>query len=230
MYKCSLSTLTKTVLIGLSINFAATISLVLPSPNFAQTNLNLEQEKPSQRQIAVRVPAGTKLSVNYNGPKKILVSPNEPAPIPLKLELVKTISDFNAYYLIPAGSQIIGELVTMQDQKTAQFVAKELVLSNGRRIEISATSRIIQRTSEISKNQKVERIIKNSALGTAAAAAFAAMSGNPLIASQEVLLNSGFGSSPELIGTFRNQEKATIITIFPNNDFTLTLNSDLVLR
>ncbi|MGA9377763.1 MAG: S-layer homology domain-containing protein, partial [Phormidium sp.] len=151
-------------------------------------------------------------------------------PIPLTLNLAKNVSSFNASSLIPAGSQIVGELVTMQDQQTAQFVAKELVLSDGQRIEISASSRIVERTSEISKNQKVDRIIKNSALGTAAAAAFAAMSGNPIVASQQVLLNSGFGSSAELIGAFRNQEKVTIITIFPNSDFTLTLNSDLVLK
>lgn len=219
------------LLIALSINVAATISLVLPFPNLAQDNLNLEQqEETPPRQIALRIPAGTTLPVRYNVAKKILVSPNEPGPIPLTLTLARNVSSFNANSLIPAGSQIVGELVTIQDQQTAQFVAKELVLADGQRIEISATSPLIERTSEISKNQKVDRIIKNSALGTAAAAAFAAMSGNPLVASQQVILNSGFGSSAELIGAFRNQEKATIITIFPNSDFTLTLNSDLVLK
>ncbi|WP_413275377.1 hypothetical protein [Floridanema evergladense] len=230
MYKGNFTSTKKVLLIALSIKFATTIPLVLPSPNFAQNNPNLQQEERPRRQIAIRIPAGTKLPVSYNVAKKILVAPNEPGPITLTLTLVRNAPSFNASYLIPASSQIIGELVTMQDQKTAQFVAKELVLSDGQRIEISASSRIIDRTSEISKNQKVDRIVKNSALGTAAAAAFVAMSGNPLVASQQVLLNSGFGSSDALIGTFRNQEKATIITIFPNSDFTLTLNSDLVLK
>jgi len=227
MYKCSFVTSKKALLIALSINFTV---IILPSPNFALNNLNLKQEEKPRSQIAVRIPAGTKLLVSYNVAKKILVSPNEPGPIPLTLNLARNVSSFNANSLIPAGSQIVGELVTMQDQQTAQFVAKELVLSDGQRIEISASSIIIDRTSEISKNQRVDRIIKNSALGTAAAAAFVAMSGNPLVASQEVVLNSGFGSSDALIGAFRNQEKATIITIFPNTDFTLTLNSDLVLK
>lgn len=230
MYNCSFPTSKKALLIALSINIVATISLVLPSPNFAQNNTNLEQEETPQRQIAVRIPAGTTLPVRYDVAKKILVSPNEPGPIPLTLTLARNVSSFNASSLIPAGSQIVGELVTIQDQQTAQFVAKQLVLSDGKRIELSASSRIIDRTSEISKNQRVDRIVKNSALGTAAAAAFAAMSGNPIVASQEVVLNSGFGSSAELVGAFRNQEKATIITIFPNSDFTLTLNSDLVLK
>lgn len=219
------------LLLVFSINFFATISLILPSPNFAQNNLNLEQEEPPKReQIAIRIPAGTILPVKYDVANKILVSPNEPGPIPLTLTLAKNLSSFNANSLIPPGSQIIGELVTIQDEQTAQFVAKQIVLADGQRIEISASSRIIDRTSEISKNQRVDRIIKNSAMGTAAAAAFAAMSGNPLVTSQQVQLNSGFGSSAELIGAFRNQEKATIITIFPNRDFTLTLNSDLVLK
>ena len=230
MYRCSSSSAKKALLIAFLINLAATISLVLPSPNSAQTNVNLKPEASPRRQIAVRIPAGTTLPVNYNVAQKILVSPNEPGPIPLTLSLTRNASSFKASSLIPAGSQIVGELVTIQDQQTAQFVAKEIVLFDGQRIEISASSQVIERTSEISKNQRVDRMIKNSALGTAAAAAFAAMSGNPLVASQQVVLNSGFGSSAELIGAFRNQEKATIITIFPNRDFTLTLNSDLVLK
>ena len=230
MYKHHFPKAKKSLLIALTINLTAYISLVCPSVNFAQTNTNLEQEETPRTQIAVRIPAGTTLSVRYAVAKKILVSPNEPAPIPLTLSLARNVSSFNANSLIPAGSQIVGELITMQDQQTAQFVAKELVLSDGQRIEISASSRIIDRISEISKNQRVDRIVQNSALGTAAAAAFTAISGNPLVTSQQVLLNSGFGSSAELIGTFRNQEKATIITIFPNSDFTLTLNSDLVLK
>lgn len=230
MFNYSVITSKKALFIALTVSFGAAISLVLPSPNLAQTNTNLEQEETPQQQIAVRIPAGTQLPVRYDVARKILVSPNEPGPIPLTLSLARNVSSFNANSLIPAGSQIIGELVTIQDQQTAQFVAKQLVLSDGQRIEISASSRLIDRTSEISRNQRVDRMIKNSALGTAAAAAFAAMSGNPIVASQQVLLNSGFGSSTELIGAFRNQEKATIITIFPNSDFTLTLNSDLVLK
>lgn len=231
MYKNSYFSARKAFSIAFSLKFLVTIALILPSPNFAQNNLNLEQEEsPKRQQIAIRIPAGTTLSVKYDVAQKILVSPSEPAPIPLTLSLAKNLSFFNANSLIPVGSQIVGELVTMQDQETAQFVAKQIVLADGQRIEISASSRIIDRTSEISKNQRVDRIIKNSAMGTAAAAAFAAMSGNPLVTSQQVLLNSGFGSSAELIGAFRNQEKATIITIYPNTDFTLTLNSDLVLK
>lgn len=231
MYKCNFALTKKTLLMALTINFIAIISLFPQSPNFAQNNLNLEQEEPPQRrQIAIRIPAGTTLAVRYNVAQKILVSPNEPGPIPLTLNLAKNLSSFNANSLIPVGSQIVGELVTMQDQQTAQFVAKQIVLADGQRIEISASSKLITRNFAISKNQRVDRIIKNSALGTAAAAAFAAMSGNPIVASQQVLLNSGFGSSVELIGAFRNQDKVTIITIFPNSDFTLTLNSDVVLK
>jgi hypothetical protein len=230
MYKLSLFASRKSLLIALSINFTTAIFLALPSPNIAQNNLNLAQETTPQRQIAIRIPAGTTLPVRYEVARKILVAPNEPGPIPLTLILARNVSSFNASSLIPAGSRIVGELLTIQDQQTAQFVAKELILSDGQRIEISASSKIIDRTSEISKNQRVDRIIRNSALGIAAAAAFAAMSGNPIVASQEVLLNSGFGSSAELIGAFRNLEKATIITIFPNTDFTLTLNSDVVLK
>lgn len=231
MYQGNSSLSKNVLLITLAINLAVTVSLILPSANFAQNNLNLEPEEPPQRrQIAIRIPAGTNLSVSYDLARKILVSPNEPGPIPLTLNLTKNLSSFNANSLIPVGSKIIGELVTMQDQQTAQFVAKQIVLADGQRIEISASSKIIDRTFVISKNQKVDRIIKNSALGTAAAAAFAAMSGNPIVASQQVILNSGFGSSAQLIGAFRNQDKVTIIAISPNTDFTLTLNSDVVLR
>jgi len=188
----------------------------------------LEDAAPPQ--ISVRIPAGTVLPVKYDVASKIILSPNEPGPIPLTLNLARNVASFNPSLLIPAGSQIVGELITVQDQKTAQFVAKEIVFSDGKRLPISASSKLVERTEEISQAQKLDQFIKNSAIGTAAAAALAAISGNPVITSRQVVLNSGFGSSAELIATFRNQEKVTLITIFPNRDLTLTLNSDLVLR
>jgi len=132
--------------------------------------------------------------------------------------------------LIPSGTQIVGELVTMQEIGSAQFVAKQLVLSDGKRIPISASSRLITKTQEISDSPILGRTIGNAALGTGAAAALAAVSGNPAIASGQVVLSSGFGSSSELLGRFRNQETVRLLSIEPDKDLTLTLNSDLILR
>lgn len=194
----------------------------VPSSNIVAADRTLAQ------QMGVRIPAGTTLSVKYDVAQKILVAPNEPAPITLTLNLARNVIS-NSSSIIPAGSQIVGELVTMQDQETAQFVAKEIILTDGTRIPISASSKIIDRTEQISKKARLDRIVKNSALSTAAAAAVTAMSGNAAFTANGVILNSGFGSSSELVGAFRNQEKVNLISINPNRDLTLTLNSDLVL-
>src|SRR5512146_3294390 len=101
MYRGNSSLSKNVLLITLAINLAVTVSLILPSTNFAQNNLNLEPEEPPQRrQIAIRITAGTNLSVSYDLARKILVSPNEPGPIPLTLNLTKNLSSFNANSLI----------------------------------------------------------------------------------------------------------------------------------
>ncbi|MFB2917768.1 MULTISPECIES: hypothetical protein [Aerosakkonema] len=222
MYKFNRWYSATAVSIALLLNATGTAPIAIPASAIAQTTLPVE--------ITGRIPAGTAIPVKYQAAQKIIVAPEEPGPIPLTLVVAQNIVSDRATFSIPAGTQVVGELVTMQEIESAQFVAKQLILKDGKTISINASSRIISKTQEFTDHPRVSRTIANTALGTAAAAAIAAVTGNPAIASQQILLSSGFGSTPELIGRFRNQQRVRLLSIEPETDLTLTLNSDLILR
>lgn len=180
---------------------------------------------PVEERIVVK--SGTAIPVNYSKAEKILLAPNEPNPVPLTLAVAQNISVQNTV-VIPAGSQIVGELQLVQGG--AQFVAKELVLPNGTRSQISATSAVVTKTEEITKGINVGSVLKNAALGAAAAAAISAVTGDKAIATEEVLLGAGLSTVLTLIGVFQGRNKVDLISVDPNTDLNLTLRSDLAFR
>lgn len=210
------------LLIGISIIPLINAPVLKPTPVFAQRYLTPER--------TARIPAGSIIPTKYEPARKIIVAPDEPGPIPLTLTVARNILTPQPNLSIPAGTQIVGELVTMQEIESAQFVAKQLIFNDGKSINIRASSPIIRKTQIITNSPRLNRTIANSALGMAAAAAITAVTGDAAIASGQVSLNSGFGSTPELIGRFRDRDPVRLILIEPERDFILTLNSDLILR
>jgi hypothetical protein len=121
-------------------------------------------------------------------------------------------------------------LVTIEDQKSAQFVAKQLILTNGQLVQIRATSQIISKIETIARRPAISRnrrFIGSTALGVAAAAAVAVLTGGASLGG--ILLGAGAGAGVNLSGLFRNRDRVELISIIPNTDLTLTLNADLVL-
>jgi hypothetical protein len=175
----------------------------------------------------VIVKTGTTIPVNYSKAEKILIAPNEPKPVPVTLTVAQNITVQNTV-VIPSGSQIVGELQSVQGG--AQFVAKELVLPNGTRSAISANSALVTRTEEITKGINIAKVLRNTALGAAAAAAISAVTGDKAIATEEVLLGAGLSTVLTLIGVFQGRDKVNLISVDPNKDLNLTLRSDLVFR
>ena len=210
------------LLIAISIIPFVSSPVLIPTPVFAQRYLLTE--------ITARIPAGSIIPIKYEPAPKIIVAPEEPGPIPLTLTVAKDILTPQPNLSIPAGTKIVGELVTMQEIESAQFVGKQLIFTDGKTINIRASSRIISKTQIITNSPRLSRTIANSALGMAAAAAITAVTGDEAIASGQVSLNSGFGSTPELIARFRDRETVRLILIEPEKDLNLTLNSDLILR
>jgi S-layer homology domain len=180
-------------------------------------------------EVGVRIPSGTRFPVKYEAAQKILVAPNEPAPVPITLILSRDIVSTNGNLLIPSGTQVVGELVTIEEEKAAQFVARQLLLNNGQQLNIRATSSVISKIEIISKKGRVttDRAIRNTALGAAAAAALTALTGGG--AALGLVLGAGAGMTSSLIGPFRNRDRIELISIVPNTDLTLTLNADLLL-
>lgn len=170
----------------------------------------------------VRIPAGTTIPVRYTDAKKILVAPTETSP--LTVTVAQNITTSQGTVLIPTGTQVIGELRPAQGG--SQFVARELLYPNGQRLPINASSEVITKTEEVKKGVNAGNVIKDAALGAAAAAGISAVTGDRAIATEEVLGGAGVGA---LIGVFLGRDSVTLVTIDPNTDLNLRLNSDLAL-
>jgi hypothetical protein len=180
------------------------------------------QRPPVTTPTQVRIPAGTTLPVKYDQAERILVTPDETAP--LTLTVAQNITTSQGTILIPAGSQVVGQLRPAQGG--SQFVAQELVLASGQRIQLNASSEVITTTEEIRKGASTGTILKDTVLGAAAAAAVAAVTGDRAIATEEVLGGAGIGA---LLGLFLGRDRVTLVRIDPDQDLNLTLGSDLVL-
>ncbi|MBD1892033.1 S-layer homology domain-containing protein [Coleofasciculus sp. FACHB-SPT9] len=182
--------------------------------------VSLNDTPPEDTTVAI--PAGTTIPVRYEK-EKILVTKDERAPLTLTVAANITTSDGTV--LIPSGSQVVGELQPAQGG--SQFVAKELVFTNGQRVAIDATSQTITKTESVTKGSSVGGILKNAALGAAAAAAVSAVTGDKAIATEEVLGGLGIGG---LIGLFLGRDRVDLIAIDPDTDLNLRLNDELVLE
>ncbi|MTJ50509.1 S-layer homology domain-containing protein [Dolichospermum sp. UHCC 0259] len=166
------------------------------------------------------IPQGTIIPVKYEKAEKILVTKDEIAPLTLMTS--QSIITQNGTVIIPAGSQVIGQLQPAQGG--SQFVAQKLVLTSGQEYQISATSNVITKTETIKQGISTTAIIKDTVLGAAAAAAIAAVTGDKAIATEEVLGGAGIGG---LIGLFFGKKSVDLIVIEPNTDLKLTINQDL---
>lgn len=171
---------------------------------------------------AVTIPAGTAIPVRYEK-QKILVTPDEKAP--LTLTVAANIQTNQGTVVIPAGSEVVGELQPATGG--SQFVARELRLPNGQRLPISASSQAITKTEQITKGTSVRTVIKDTVLGAAAAAAVSAVTGDRAIATEEVLGGAGIGT---LIGLFLGRDKVNLIVVEPNTALSLKLNQDLTVQ
>ncbi|MDJ0616253.1 MAG: S-layer homology domain-containing protein [Calothrix sp. MO_192.B10] len=181
----------------------------------------LTDTTPSQP-LSVIIPEGTAIPVKYDKAKKILVTKNETAP--LTLTVSQNVITDQGDVLIPAGSQVVGELKPVKDQGGSQFVAEKLVLTTGQEYKINATSEVITNTETIRKGTSTRAIIKNAAFGAGAAAAVSAVTGDRAIATEEVLGGAGIGA---LVGLFFGKKKVDLIAIDPNTDLQMTIGQNL---
>lgn len=200
-------------LMALAIATGATAPIVTTAPASAQIF-----SQPTQTTIRT----GTSIPVRYEQAEKVVVTPKE--TMPLTLTVAANIVNRSGTVLIPTGSQIVGELQPANGG--SQFVAKELVIDQGRRLPINATSRVIS-TTQISQGTSTGSILKGAAVGAAAAAALAGLTGNRTIGVGEVLIGTGAGAAG---GVLLGRKKVDVVVINPDTDLDLTLRSSLALR
>jgi hypothetical protein len=172
---------------------------------------------------SVTIPSGTVIPIRYER-QKILVTKDETVPLTVTVAANVTTSDGRT--IIPAGSEIAGEL--RPTQAGTRFVAQTLKIG-GQQTAISAASNVITKTETVRKGVNVGNLVKNAALGTAAAAAISAVTGDRALATEELLLGAGAGALVNLISTFLGRNSIDLISIEPNTDLNLRLVSPLTI-
>lgn len=180
-------------------------------------------QAPTQPQ-AINIPAGTAIPLRYDRADRVLLAKNEPQPTPITLTVAQNIVTSDGTVLIPAGSQVAGQLVVSQG--AAQFTASQLVLANGQQVAIAATSDPITTTETVRRGANTGSILRNAALGSAAAAGISAVTGDRNIRAGEVLIGTGVGA---LAGLIFGGDRVDLISIRPNTDLNVRLTNALTL-
>ncbi len=212
--------MTSTSLAPFALSNAANAAPLFPSQPYPQSPQypSTQQAQTSQ----VRIPRGTVLPVTYDK-DRIIVAPNETSAVTLKI--ARNVRTSSGLLLIPAGSQVEGEL--RPSQGGTQFFAKTLILTNGDRLAIDAYSNVVTRTETIKKGADVGAILTGAGIGAGAAAIIGVITGNHRISKTNVLIGGGLGA----LGQFLlRRGSADVLVVNPQTDLSLTLNNSLALN
>ncbi|ARV59302.1 conjugal transfer protein TrbI [Nostocales cyanobacterium HT-58-2] len=205
-------------LIAMAMTTGTIAPMFLLTPASAQTIFRGQQTQTG----TVSIPAGVTLPVTYEK-DKIVVTPDETAPI--KLKIARNIVDSSRRVLIPEGSEIVGQLqpITRNGEKGTYFVAQEIVFPKGERQSINATSQVITRKETISKGAKTGTILQDAAIGAGAASVISLITGNRRIEALEPILGAGAGAAASVL---LRRNKAEVIVVEPQRgELDLTLRS-----
>ncbi|MBD2293718.1 conjugal transfer protein TrbI [Anabaena sphaerica FACHB-251] len=210
-------------LMAIAITTGAVTPLFTFAPAQAQFNINQSR--------TITIPVNVTLPVTYEK-EKVIVNPGE--RLPLTLRIANDVIDSNRNVLIPARTEVVGELEPVnlnsgydnENKKGVRFVARELVFSSGKRQQINANSRTISETQRISQGSDTGRVLTDAAIGAGAATVISLLTGNKKI---EVLEPVGGAAAGALASVLLRKKQVDVFVLRPEDDLDITLVSNLVL-
>ena len=205
-----------TAIIAVGMTATTTMPILVAPAVLAQTRIT-----QTQRVYDYRLASGTTIPVTYEKAEKIVLAPQETSQI--TLTVANNILSRDGRVVIPSGSEIEGQLEP--SGKGTRFVARNLILPNGRSQTINANSRVVTRTEEVRRGANVGTILTGAAVGSAAATLISGITGDRRIGALEVLTGTGAGA---VGGLLLGRRSATVLVVNPESDLDLTLRSDLV--
>jgi hypothetical protein len=224
-----------------AIYLTMTLSMAIISPliNLAPASAQLFPEQQRDRDIqentdirenreyrnnrvssSVIIPAGTEIPLEFEK-EKILVTKEE--TVPVTLTVAANIRDRDRNTLIPYGTRVEGQIEPAGEG--SRFVAQELIFEDDTRVAVDATSDIVTRTETAKRGADTGGLLKGAAIGGAAAAVLGEIFGDINI--EEVIGGAALGA---LGGWILGRESVELISIDPNQDLDIILESDLALR
>lgn len=164
------------------------------------------------------LPAGTLIPATYKEAKRIIIKPDE--TLPLKLTVTENVLSPAGAVLIPAGSELQGEL--QPTQGGTQFVSRKLILPRGETVNLLATSAVITRQETIKKGAGAKTILTGALVGGATATIISA-----IVTDVGVLKSLGGAGAGALGGFLLGRRSVDVLVVDPRTDLNLTLNSDV---
>ena len=211
-------------LTAISLTMTLTMAIAAPLVNLAPASAQLfpQQQRTRNNRVyrTIIIPAGSEIPLEYEK-EKILVTKEE--TIPVTLTVAANIRDRDRNTLIPYGTEVEGQIEP--DGDGSRFVAQELVFEDGTRKSIDGVSDTVTRTETVKRGTDTGDILKGAAIGGAAAAVLGEIFGDINI--EEVLGGAALGA---LGGWILGRDRVELISIDPNQDLDITLESDLALR
>jgi hypothetical protein len=161
------------------------------------------------------VPAGSILSVSHIGNEQLLIAPNETRP--QSLQVLNPIRNQQGDILIPYGSRIDGRFEPAPGG--TRFVA-ESVLINEQLFPLAAQSEVIPDIKD-PRHTSGGQVFQDATIGAAAGAILGLVTGDNVIATEELLAAGVAGAA---IG---NVTAPRVVVLNPQQGFTLRLTADL---
>lgn len=206
--------------IGLSLSTMIMAPLASLSPAHAQLFPSNGRSRNSTINNDIVIPAGATIPLEYDQ-DKILLTKDE--TIDITLTVAANIRDRDRNLLIPYGTEVSGQIEPAGNGSV--FVAEELIFEDGTRESINARSEVVSRTETVNRGEDAGDILKGAAIGSAAAAVLSEIFGD--ISVGEVLIGTGLGA---IAGLLLGGNEVELVSIDPNQDLDITLDSDLALR
>jgi hypothetical protein len=177
----------------------------------------------SNRQAVL--PAGSSIPVFYADAAEVVFLPEETLPITLTVQ--QNMVNSSGQVVIPQGSQVIGEF--RPSGETSQFIAQEIVLTNGQRFPFNATSPLITETETIREGVNPAIIAGSAVFGAGAAAAIEGLTGERTINASEVLAGGAAGALAGTIADhFLGRKSFEVVKVNNSTALRLDLNADFV--
>ncbi len=208
-------------LMSMAITTGAIAPMFAPVPASAQ----LLRGSGSSSSRDVSIPAGVRIPLTYNK-DKVVVAPDEKTP--LTLTVARDIVDRNRNLLIPAGTEVVGQLIpaTRNGEKGSQFIANELRFANGQRVSVDGTSQVVTTKETIKKGASTGTVLQDAAIGAGAATLIALVTGNRKAELGTILGGGGVGA---LASILLRKKEVQVVVIDPQQDLNITLRSNLLL-
>lgn len=163
-----------------------------------------------------QLPAGTVVPTTYEGGSRILVKPDE--TLQLKLTVSRDVFDPRGGLLIPAGSEIDGQLEPSRGG--TQYVARQIRLRDGGSYNLSARSPVITRIETVRRGAGTRTIVTGAVAGGATATIISAALGEV-----GVLKSLGGAGVGALSGFLLGRRSVDVVVVDAKSDLELTLDN-----